>query len=347
MKYRPGIHRFSVLTASSTFLLIIAGGMVTSTGSGLSVPDWPNTYGRFMFAYPLDEMVGGIFYEHTHRMIASAVGFLTVILTIWVMRREERRWVKNLTLLALLSVILQGVLGGITVLYLLPTAVSVAHATLAQTFFVLVSSIALVTSRWWIERPDAPAGTPSPGETPLTTLAAAASLMVWVQLVLGAIMRHTFSGLVVPDFPLAYGSLFPSVSPQALQHYTDTLIRADIRIAADGPVAAGQLVIHLLHRYWGILTGGVLFWAAVRSIRSAQQCPRLGGFGAVLAIVTLLQISLGAATVLLRKPVEVTTAHVAVGAFLLVVTVLTTLHSYRVYGRQGLARAPVISGATS
>jgi len=339
LTFHRGLHRFAVLTAFSTFLLIIAGGLVTSTGSGLSVPDWPNTYGRFMFAYPIDDMVGGIFYEHSHRMIASVVGFLTVILTIWVWRREQRRWVKNLTLLALLSVILQGVLGGITVLYLLPTAVSVAHATLAQTFFVLVSSIALVTSRWWIERPSPTPGTASPGQASLTTLAAGASLMVWVQLVLGAVMRHTASGLAVPDFPLAYGSLFPSLSPQALQHYTETLIRDDIRIAADGPVAAGQIFIHLLHRYWGIFTGAVLCWTAVRSMRSPGRVPRLGGLGSIMAVLTLLQVSLGAATVLLRKPVEVATAHVALGAFLLVVSVLTALHAYRLSGHRGFVPA--------
>jgi len=337
--YHRGLHRFAVLTAAGTFLLIIAGGLVTSTGSGLSVPDWPNTYGHFMFAYPLDQMVGGIFYEHSHRMIASVVGFLTVILTLWVFRREERRWVRKLTLLALLSVILQGVLGGITVLYLLPTAVSVAHATLAQTFFVLVSSIALVTSRWWIETP-APAARPhlTPGNS-LTMLAVGASLMVWVQLILGAVMRHTASGLAVPDFPLAYGTFFPSLSPQALQQYTDTLIRDDIRIAADGPLAASQVAIHLAHRYWGILTAIAVGWTAVKAYGSAGVSPRLRNLGLILGGTALLQVGLGAFTVLWRKPVELATAHVALGAFLLVMGVVTALHAYRIFGAQGAVRA--------
>jgi len=347
LSYRRGLHRFAVFTAASTFLLIFAGGLVTSTGSGLSVPDWPNTYGRFMFAYPLEDMVGGIFYEHSHRMIASVVGFLTVILTIWVWRRENRRWVKNLTLLALVSVILQGILGGITVLYLLPTAISVSHATLAQTFFVMVSTIALVTSRWWMERPDPGSGVVTPGETSLTTLAIGVSLMVWVQLILGAVMRHTASGLAVPDFPLAYGAIFPEVSPQALQQYTDTLIHDDIRIAADGPVAAGQVVIHLLHRYWGILTGIVLSWTAVKLFRSAKRFPRLGVLGFTLAIGTVLQVTLGAVTVLMRRPVEVATAHVSVGAFLLVISVITALHSWKLFGAQGVVHTARVREALS
>ena len=94
-------------------------------------------------------MVGGILYEHGHRMIASFVGLLTIILTIWLWKKEERRWVKLLGITALGAVIAQGLLGGLTVVFLLPTAISVSHATLAQTFFVIVSSIALFTSRWW------------------------------------------------------------------------------------------------------------------------------------------------------------------------------------------------------
>jgi cytochrome c oxidase assembly protein subunit 15 len=345
LKYQRGLHIFALFTAACTFLLIVAGGLVTSTGSGLSVPDWPNTYGRFMFAYPLDEMVGGIFYEHSHRMIASIVGFLTVILTIWVWRREERRWVRNLTLVALLSVVLQGALGGITVLFLLPTAVSVAHATLAQTFFVMVSSIALVTSRWWISQPDRGPVIAPAGESSLTTLAVGVSLMVWIQLILGAVMRHTASGLAVPDFPLAYGEMFPPLSPEAMQRYTETLIRDDIRIAADGPLAASQVFIHLLHRYWGVLTGVMLCWTVYRSFLAAKTFPRLGVLGMSLAVVTLLQVCLGALTVLMRKPVEVATAHVALGAFLLVLIVLTALHSRRLYGPRVVVRATRIREA--
>ena len=142
-----GLHRFAVLTAAATLCLIVAGGLVTSTESGLSVPDWPTTYGQNMFTFPLSKMVGGIRFEHTHRLIASGVGMLTVVLAIWLARREPRRWVRRLGYFALGAVVAQGLLGGLTVLLFLPPAVSVAHACLAQTFFCLTVAIAVVTSR--------------------------------------------------------------------------------------------------------------------------------------------------------------------------------------------------------
>ena len=122
------LHRYAKLVAASTVLLIAAGGMVTSTGSGLSVPDWPNTYGWFMFSFPMSKWVGGILYEHSHRLIASTVGFLTIILAVWTWRVEPRAWVRRLGFAALGAVILQGVLGGLTVLLFLPPAVSIGHA---------------------------------------------------------------------------------------------------------------------------------------------------------------------------------------------------------------------------
>jgi heme A synthase len=125
------LHRFAVLTAGSTFLLIVAGGLVTSTGSGLAVPDWPLSYGTL---FP--PMVGGILYEHTHRVVAAFVGLLTAVLAAWLWKCEPRRWVRNLGFVSLAAVVLQGILGGLTVLYRLPTPISVIHACLAQTFFL-------------------------------------------------------------------------------------------------------------------------------------------------------------------------------------------------------------------
>src|SRR5687767_6960230 len=119
-----GLHRFALFTACCTALLIFVGGLVTSTESGLSVPDWPTTYGWNMFTFPLENWVGGIRYEHGHRLVASFVGFLTVILAIWTYLKEKRTWVRRLAFTALLAVILQGVLGGLTVIFLLPTPIS-------------------------------------------------------------------------------------------------------------------------------------------------------------------------------------------------------------------------------
>ena len=129
------LHRYAKLVSASTVVLIVAGGLVTSTGSGLSVPDWPTSYGWSMFTFPMRHMVGGIFYEHGHRLIASTVGFLTIGLVLWIWRVDPRRWMRNLALGALAAVIIQGVLGGLTVMYFLPAPVSIGHAGLAQLFF--------------------------------------------------------------------------------------------------------------------------------------------------------------------------------------------------------------------
>ncbi len=132
---------------AATFLLLIAGGLVTSTESGLSVPDWPTTYGQNMFTFPPSHWVGGILFEHSHRLIAATVGFVTVCLAVWILFADRRRWMKVLGGIAVLAVCLQGILGGLTVKYLLPTPVSVAHAGLAQTFFCLTLALAIFTTR--------------------------------------------------------------------------------------------------------------------------------------------------------------------------------------------------------
>src|SRR4029453_4875422 len=143
------LHLFAMLVAAFTGILIFAGGLVTSTEAGLWVPGWPNTYGYFMFFFPLEKMVGGIRYEHTHRLIASTVGFLIVVLAVWLWRSETRAWVRRLGYVALAAVITQGILGGITVLWYLPDPISIAHASLAQIVFCLTMTIALVTSPGW------------------------------------------------------------------------------------------------------------------------------------------------------------------------------------------------------
>src|SRR4051812_25853756 len=200
---------FAALVAASTAALIFAGGLVTSTGSGLSVPDWPNTYGWFMWASPVSKMVGGIFYEHLHRLIASTVGFLIVVLAIWLYRAEPRRWVRRLGFIALGAVITQGVLGGITVLWYLPDAISIAHASLAEIVFCLTTTIALVTSPGWR---NAYAGRRSSGaieDRVLQRVASVTLAVVYVQIVVGATMRHTGAGLAIPDFPWMFGHFIP------------------------------------------------------------------------------------------------------------------------------------------
>src|SRR5262245_39156303 len=215
---------FAALVAASTLVLIFAGGLVTSTGSGLAVPDWPNTYGWFMFSFPLDKMVGGIFYEHGHRLIASTVGFLIVVLALWLWRAEPRRWVQRLGFLALAAVITQGILGGITVLWYLPDPISISHAGLAQLVFCLTVTVALVTSRGWLHGYADGSGAATPADRGLQTLAAVTTAGIYVQILVGATMRHTGAGLTIPDFPLAFGHLVPTHwDPKIAIHFAHRL----------------------------------------------------------------------------------------------------------------------------
>ena len=169
------------------------------------MPDWPNTYGWFMFSFPLEKMVGGIFYEHGHRLIASTVGFLTIILAVWIWRVEPRRWVRRLGVAALGAVILQGMLGGLTVLFLLPAPISIGHAGLAQIFFCLtVTPRALHVAGL----ADAAAAGRRSDAAPR---GAATTVLIYCQILLGATMRHTSAGMAIPDFPLAFGHVVPPV----------------------------------------------------------------------------------------------------------------------------------------
>ncbi len=188
--FNPWLHGYTVFVAGATFFLIIVGALVTSNDAGLSVPDWPTSFGSF----GMPSMVGGVLYEHGHRMIAATVGLLTVILAIWVWLKEPRRWVRRLALAAVLAVIAQGILGGITVLFYLPVAISTGHAALGQTFFCILVALALTTRRDWrwdeakVEEKQA---TPS-----LRHLAAATTAAIFVQLILGAIYRHNGFGIM-------------------------------------------------------------------------------------------------------------------------------------------------------
>ncbi|MCA1581786.1 MAG: COX15/CtaA family protein [Acidobacteria bacterium] len=299
-----GLHRFAVFTACATLLLIVAGGLVTSTESGLSVPDWPLSYGRLM-----PPMVGGIFYEHGHRMIATTVGLLTVLLAIWLARREPRAWVRRLGYAALAAVVAQGVLGGLTVLFLLPTAISVAHACLAQTFFCLVVTLALATSPRWRDGGIAEASA-------VSRIGAAAVAAIFLQLLIGAVMRHDKAGLAIPDFPLAFGRVVPDITSFAV-------------------------AIHYAHRVWAVVVAGMVIACLVAAVRSRR--PGLARTGVGLALLVVVQILLGGATVLTRKAVPIATAHVATGALLLATALALTLGARRIplarAGGRGAAEA--------
>ncbi len=298
-----GLHRFALFTTACTALLIFIGGLVTSTQSGLSVPDWPTTYGWNMFTFPLSKWVGGIFYEHTHRIVASFVGFLTVVLTVWTWLGEKRVWLRWLSAAALSAVILQGVLGGVTVLFLLPAPISTLHACLAQTFFCLVIAIAVFTSPQWKR------GLPFIGSdadmSSVPSLSATTTTAIYVQLILGALMRHTAAGLAIPDFPLALGHIIP-------------------------PFTSNKVIIHFAHRVGAVLVTSLIVWTFIRVARSYSGNSLL--FRPALAMTALLgiQLSLGAITVWSAKSIIPTTAHVLTGALLLGTSFLLTLRAYAI-----------------
>ena len=292
------LHRYAKLVVCSTVLLIAAGGMVTSTGSGLAVPDWPNTYGWFMFSFPLEKMVGGILYEHGHRMIASGVGFLTIILAIWTWRVDPRPWMRKLGFAALGAVILQGLLGGLTVLLLLPAPVSIGHAGLAQLFFCSTVAIALFTSSGWQTRTN-------PTDDPrLRSLALMTTVFIYTQILVGATMRHNAAGLAIPDFPLAFGGLIP-------------------------PRWNAQIAIHFAHRVGALVVFCAILATTVRVWRDHRADAQLRRPATLLVLLVLVQGTLGAFVIWSGLQPIVNTAHVANGALVLGTSLVLTLRSFR------------------
>jgi heme a synthase len=296
------LHRYAKFVAACTVLLIVAGGLVTSTGSGLSVPDWPTSYGWSMFTFPLRNMVGGIFYEHGHRLIASSVGVFTVVLAAWIWLVERRRWVRMLGLAALGAVVLQGVLGGITVLFFLPTAISTAHAGLAQLFFCLTVAIALVTSPRWDTRPN----DGWVDDTTLRGLTVVTTLLIYIQILVGATMRHSDAGLAIPDFPLVFGGIVPT-------HWTP------------------QIAIHYAHRIGALIVFSAIAATSAHVWYHHGKRGELRRPATLLAALVLLQIALGGSIIWTEKNVAVNTAHVITGALVLATSLVLALSAYRLY----------------
>lgn len=302
---RPALRAYTKLVAICTFLLLLAGGMVTSTGSGLAVPDWPLSFGRVMPA-----MEGGVLYEHGHRMIATFVGALIVVEALWLWRSESRGWVRTLGWLALGGVIVQGLLGGLTVLLRLPDAVSISHAGLAQLVFGLTVAIAVARSREWTE--GGPADSLDLAVPSLFALAVGATAVTWLQILLGAVVRHSGAGLAIPTFPLAYGRLVP-------------------------PLESFPVAIHFAHRVGAVLVTLAIAWVVARTLRGHRQDPRLVRPAVLLGVLIALQIGLGGWVILSYKAAWVTTAHLGTGALLLAVSLVLALRARR---HLSLAPAP-------
>ena len=309
----PALTVFAVITAISTLFLICVGGLVTSHGAGMAVPDWPTTYGYNMFLFPWDKWTGGIFYEHSHRLVASGVGLLTTILAVWLWVKEERRWLRWLGVIAFVAVCVQGVLGGLRVT-LYKDELGIFHATLAQVFLVLVSALAFFLTRKWRKlAEDENRGVEfHRWFRPVVLLS---TILILAQLILGATMRHQHAGLAVPDFPLAYGQVWPRADAAFLEGVNRARIGADHRDFA--PITAGQIYLHMTHRITAVAILVLVGACAILS-RKADRHTGVTRYSVGWFCVILAQAFLGVYTVWSNKAADVATAHVACGALSLV-----------------------------
>jgi len=367
-----GLKRFAVFTALATFVLVCVGGLVTSHEAGMAVPDWPNTYGYNMFFFPISKWIGGIFFEHTHRLTASLVGFLTTLLAFWLFGYKSRlllrwaggifmaagavlclffpahaaenlvlcgvglagfgagfywpncepapKWQPVLGLAAFFAVVAQGLLGGFRVTQKI-AALGIFHATLAQLFFLLLCAIALFQTDFWRRLP-VQAQTDRHHFRLFFTFT---TVLILTQLILGATMRHQHAGLAIPDFPTAYGKLWPDTDSAAIARYNQN--RQEV--LAYNPITAAQVELQMVHRLMALtIFGAVAFclWHAWRRFGSRHWLTRIAG--AWFALV-LAQVFLGAATIWTGKSADVATAHVACGALCLVTGGLTSIISFK------------------
>jgi heme a synthase len=326
--HRPWLNRFVWFLAALTLLLICSGGLVTSKGVGLAVPDWPTTFGYNMFAFPFSEWVGGIFYEHSHRLIASIVGFLTIILAVWLWFADSRRWMRILGVVALVAVIVQGVLGGLRVT-MLKDELGIFHACLAQSFLCLLVFIGVARSRLWN-------GLPAAGSTPLLWLPIVTSFIIFAQLALGATMRHQHRDLAILDFPLAYGEIIPDVSPERL----DNINRWRTSHALS-EVEPSHIWLQMAHRIVALVIATAVVWYALALRRTANAPRPLLTLSSLWVFFLALQITLGAWTIWTNKAADVATAHVAVGAAMLALGVSI----WAISARTAAARQPVAARA--
>jgi cytochrome c oxidase assembly protein subunit 15 len=369
------LKRYAVFSAVATFVLVWMGGLVTSHEAGMTVPDWPNSYGYNMFFFPVSKWIGGIFYEHTHRLVASGVGFLTSILALWLYGKNSRpllrwisaifvlagvalcpifpthtaenlslagigllgfvasfrwpncepspKWLRVLGIVAFFAVVAQGVLGGLRVT-LLKDQIGIFHAMLAQIYLLLMCAIALFLSDFWQNLP-VRAQVDLHRFRPLMIFATA---LILCQLMLGATMRHQHAGLSIPDFPAAYGKIWPATDASSLQRYNSNRVEA----IGYAPITAIQIELQMVHRLMALailVTVGICAFRARREFGSRHWLGRLtlAWFGLILT-----QALLGAATIWTNKSADIATAHVACGALCLVTGGLTSIIACRLLG---------------
>jgi len=286
------LHRFAIVCAAATFVLIFVGGLVTSTGSALAVPDWPLAYGRLV-----PKLVGGVRFEYGHRVVAGVVVLLTIILALWTWMVEPRSWVRKTAFAAAGLIVVQAILGGITVLYLLPLPVAVAHAGTAQALFCLMVSMALFTNPKFGAGPRLESNAGGPSTAMLATITTA---IIYTQILIGAVMRHLGAGLAIPDFPTSFGHLMP-------------------------PFISIGIDVNFAHRCGAVAVSIFVLWTVARVFRRHRERPELTHPAWLLLVLLLMQVSLGALTIWSGRAVIPTTAHVAIGAGVLATSLALTL----------------------
>jgi cytochrome c oxidase assembly protein subunit 15 len=409
------LHVLCLLTLLATLPLIAMGGLVTSYGAGLSVPDWPNSYGYNMFLFPPSMWIGGIFYEHTHRLLGTLVGLLAVAsafsafaparfprfrrlagwttvvcfvlaglatgakfvfgtapagtdagllqkllphlstgfaslglfaLAAWIARTPDpRRWVRWLTVLILVAVIVQGIKGGLRV-EMVSIELAIAHGVFAQLILCLMAGACVVTSRWWwrsgVLARERSVAVLSPVRAVLASrgiavLAIVTASLTVAQLVMGATMRHLDAGLAIPDLPLAYGRILPPTTPDQLAAANEfRLASGDLAIGA--PTTLAKIWIHFSHRVGAVLvTAAVLAlsWSVFRGARNRKDLLFLAW---LLLPMIAAQVTLGLLTIYFRKPADLATAHHTLGALLLMTVVVLGIRATRVF-----ATSPAVS----
>jgi len=288
------LSRFAKFVVLFTLALIFVGGMVTTLKAGMSVPDWPTTFGYNMFAFPISLWTGPAFWEHSHRIVATLLGVWTVVLAVWVWAAEPRRWLRVLAAIALVVVIIQGLMGGLRVTED-SRALAILHGCLAQTFLCLLVWIALALSpRWQLP---VQTGTAPKRLRSWKRWAWGLTLVVFIQLILGALMRHLDAGLAIPTFPLMPdGSFFPSVHTR-------------------------EVHLHFTHRLWAVavlLASLVLGWKVLRPGANADR--RLRNPTLWLLALVALQIYFGISVILLARAPIPTSLHVINGALILMIS---------------------------
>lgn len=291
-----GPNRFAIVLAFCVVLLITAGGLVKSLEAGLSVPDWPTSYGGLN--PPRWWTIENVRAEHGHRLIAGTVALMTVALAIWLHRRDDRKGVKRLSLLAVAAVFAQALLGGLTVLFFLPKPISISHAALAEIFLCLIVAIAVLTSRSW------PRGVGREQRRQLLPVAPVLTSVIFVQILLGATVRHLGAGLAIPDFPLSFGRLVP-------------------------PEITWPVAVHFSHRLGALAVLVLAVWAISQAVTRGWEHSGIRVPAAVLGVLVATQITLGAFVIWTERAVVPNTVHVGVGATVLATSLILSLNSWR------------------